>query len=350
MLNHLKALTALSGVSGDEGAVRDYILDVCGKYADVSVDALGNVIVHKKGLRDSEKTVMLSAHMDEVGFIITNVTDEGYLRFDALGAIDRRVVVGKRVLIGKDGIPGIIGMKPVHLASKDEQGRVPEFPALYMDIGVSSKEAALALVSLGDTAVFDAPSFEMGTSLAARAIDDRVGCAVLLALIERELPIDLCFVFTVQEEIGLRGAQAATYIVKPDICFNLEGTTAADLPGVAADKQVCRLGGGVVIPFMDKGTVYDRGLYAAVTALAEQHDIPWQTKTVVAGGTDAAVIQRAGGGVRVLGLAIPVRNLHTGYNVADLGDIESLFALICTLIDAFESLFAPLSADVESCV
>lgn len=326
MLNHLNALTALPGVSGDEGAVRDYIMDHIMPH-DFTVDALGNVIVRVKGARDIGKTVMLAAHMDEVGFIVTNITDEGYLRFAKVGEIDRRVIVGKRVLVGRDKVPGIIGMKPVHLASKDEQSRVPEVSALYIDIGVSDKEAAMARVSLGDTAVFDSPSFEMGGSLAARAIDDRVGCAVLLQLLEAPLPIDVTLVFTVQEEIGMRGAQAATFAVNPDIAFNIEGTTAADLPGIPSEKQVCKLGGGVVIPFMDRGAVYDRGLYARVTVLAEQHAIPWQTKTTVAGGTDAAAIQRSRTGVPVLGLAAPVRNLHTGYNVADVGDMDHLLSL-----------------------
>jgi len=326
MLSHLNALVSLPGVSGDESAVRDYIINHIMPH-DYTVDALGNVIVRVKGAKDIGKTVMLSAHMDEVGFIVTNITDEGYLRFTKVGEIDRRVIVGKRVLIGRDAVPGIIGMKPVHLASKDEQSCVPDFSALYIDIGVSSREAAMKRVSLGDTAVFDSPHFSMGQSLAARAIDDRVGCAVLLELLHEPLPIDVTLVFTVQEEIGLRGAQAATFAVNPDIAFNIEGTTAADLPGVPEEKQVCKLGGGVVIPFMDGGAVYDRELYADITALAERLDIPWQTKTTVAGGTDAAMIQRSRAGVQVLGLAAPVRNLHTGHNVADVRDMDSILTL-----------------------
>jgi len=336
MLNHLQALCALPGVSGDEGAVRDYIIDHIMPH-DFTVDALGNVIVSVKGMRDIGKTVMLSAHMDEVGFIVTHITSEGYLKFATVGGIDRRVIVGKRVLVGKNYLPGIIGMKPVHLTSAEERNRVPEVEKLYIDIGASSAEDAKKLVSFGDTAIFDAPSFMMGKSFAARAIDDRVGCAVLLELLEADRPIDLTLVFTAQEEVGLRGAQAAAYAVKPDIAFNLEGTTAADLPGVAGEKQICKLGGGVVIPFMDGGAVYDRGLYARVTALAERLDIPWQTKTVIAGGTDAAAIQRTGVGVPVLGLAVPVRNLHTGYNAANVDDMGHLLALTRAILADLEA-------------
>jgi len=327
MFNHLKALCALPGVSGDEGAVRDYILEAVRPHATPVVDALGNVLVTKQGGRRSDKKVLLSAHMDEVGLIITAVTAEGFLKFASVGGVDRRVILGQRVQIGPGRVPGVIGLKPVHLLSSAEQERVPEAEDLCIDIGVSSAKAAGELVALGDTACFDCAPFEMGNCLAARAIDNRLGCAVLLQLIEEDLPIDLHFAFTVQEEVGCRGALTASFQVQPDVALVLEGTTAADLPGVATDKQVCRLGGGVVVPFMDKGTIYDRGLYTQITTLAEQMEIPWQTKSLVSGGTDGSSIQRSGTGVRVAALAAPVRNLHTAYNVADLADMRHLLAL-----------------------
>jgi len=326
MLSHLDALCALPGVSGDERLVRDYVLDHITPY-DFTVDAVGNVIVRKEGLRKSDKTVLLTAHMDEVGFVVTSITGEGYLKFATVGSIDRRVMVGKRVRVGSGAVPGIIGLKPVHLATADECKRVPEVTELYIDIGVSCAEGAKALVALGDTAWFDSPAFEMGSSLAARALDDRIGCAVLLELIAGTLPIDVTFAFTVQEEVGARGALAASFQVQPDVALILEATTAADLPGVAEAKQVCRLGGGVVVPFMDGGTVYDRGLYTQITALADRLGIPWQTKTIIAGGTDASSVQRSGAGARVAALAAPVRNLHAGYNVASAADMDHLLAL-----------------------
>lgn len=326
MLDHLKALSALPGVSGDEGAVRAYIRDCCSAL-DCTVDAMGNVIVFKQGRRRTDKKILFAAHMDEVGFIITAITDEGFLKFATVGGIDRRVILGKRVAVGPDRVPGIIGLKPVHLTTPEERKRVPEVAELYIDIGADSAEAAGRAVGLGDTAVFDTAPVEMRRHLAARAIDDRVGCAVMLQLLEEELPVDAYFVFTVQEEVGLRGAMAAGFRVQPDIAVILEGTTAADLPGVSPDKQVCRVGEGVVIPFMDGGTVYDRGLYAVVTGLADRLGVPWQTKNVVAGGTDGASFQRAAHGASVVALAAPVRNLHTGYPVASVEDMEHLLTL-----------------------
>jgi len=167
----------------------------------------------------------------------------------------------------------------------------------------------------------------MGNCLTAKAIDNRIGCAVLLQLISEDLPVDVHFVFTVQEEVGSRGALTAGFQFRPDVALILEGTTAADFPGVAPDKQVCQVGGGVVIPFMDGGTMYDRGLYRQITSLAERLAIPWQTKSLIAGGTDGASIQRSGAGARVAALAAPVRNLHTGCNVANVDDMEHLLAL-----------------------
>jgi len=294
------------------------------------------VSVFKKGAKSPDKPLLLAAHMDEVGFIVTSITADGFLKFATVGGIDRRVIVGKRVRVGSAGVLGIIGMCPVHLSKAEDRKRVPEVSELYIDIGAPDAEAANAKISRGDTVCFDAPAFEMGGSFAAKALDDRIGCAVLLQLITEDLPIDTHFAFTVQEEVGCRGALTASFQVQPDIALIIEGTTAADLPGVSADKQVCHLGGGVVIPFMDGGTVYDRGLYAQITTLADRLGIPHQTKNVIAGGTDAASIQRSGVGARVATLAAPVRNIHTGYNVANMTDMEHLLALTRAVLGEME--------------
>ena len=320
MLNLLKTLSSLPGVSGDEGAVRDYILAQIKPHATALVDPMGNIIVEKKGRRNSGKTILLAAHMDEVGFIVTDITKEGYLKFAPVGGIDRRVVMGKGVKVGPAGIPGIIGP-----AGKSDQ--VPEFSDLYMDIGAADSEAAKARVTLGDTACFDTEPFFMGDTLVAKAIDDRVGCAILLTLLKEDLPVDTHFAFTVQEEVGLRGAMTVGFRLAPDLALIIEGTTAADIPGVTPGREVCRLGGGVVIPFMDRTAIYDRRLYREISALAKESNIPWQTKQVIAGGTDGGAIQRARGGARVLGLAAPVRNLHTGVNAASVRDLEHLLNL-----------------------
>ena len=333
MLDLLKNLCTYPGVSGDEGAIADFICKEARPHADAHIDALGNVIVEKKGRRNIGKKILLAAHMDEIGFIITNITDEGYLKFACVGGIDRRVILGQRVLIGKHALPGLIGRRPAHLAKYDKTKSIPPIDALYIDIGATDRESAEKMVALGDTACFDAPPFEMGDLLAARALDDRVGCAVMLELIKENLPCDVCFVFTVQEEIGCRGAVPAAFSTKPDMAFILECTVATNLPGVPEHKRACAMGGGVVIPFMDRATVYDRTLWAEVTQLASRLDIPWQTKRAIAGGTDASSIQRSRHGVPVLALAVAAQNIHSAYCISSMRDIAHLLQLTRAVLE-----------------
>jgi len=252
MLDTLKTLCYLSGASGSEDEVRDYILERVLPYSDeIVTDNMGNLIVSKKGKKRCGRKILICAHMDEVGIIITNIDDDGYLRFDFLGGVDRRVVIGKQVYIGKDRIRGVIGIKAYHHVSKEEEKSVPKRDELYIDIGAKSKDEAKELVSLADAGVFEDSVLEFGEGfLKAKAIDDRVGCAAMIKLIESELPCDCTFAFTVQEEVGTRGAKIVSARVNPDVAIVLEGTTAADLPEVPEGKRICSLGEGLVIPFM----------------------------------------------------------------------------------------------------
>jgi endoglucanase len=325
----LKTLCALPGVSSREDKVRDYIKAQVSPYADsVRVDAMGNLIVHKKGRVPGRKKLMLAAHMDEVGLIIHTVTDEGYLKFYTVGGIDRRVLLGKNVLVGEKAVPGIIGLKAYHLTTAEEEKSVPKLKDLSIDIGAASKEEALALVSPGDIAVFDADVLTFGHGLLkAKAIDDRIGCAVMVELLKEDLPQDVTFAFTVQEEVGTRGAFGAAFSVTPDIALVLEGTTAADLPDMEQRQRVCSPGKGPVVPYMDGGTVYDRELFDLIRSLAEENGIPWQTKEYVSGGTDAGAIQKSKAGVRVAAISAAVRYLHTPASVASLTDCAYILAL-----------------------
>ena len=329
MLDTVKTLCYLSGVSGFEDEVREYILErVMPHASEIRTDAMGNLLVLKKGAVTPAKKVMLCAHMDEVGLIITGIEDGGYLKFGFVGGVDRRVVIGKRVFIGENRVPGVIGIKAYHLVSRDEEKNVPKTDELYIDIGAHDREVAEKMVSLGDFGVFDDTVVEFGNVyLKAKAIDDRLGCAVMLKMIESELPCDCWFAFTVQEEVGTRGAKTAAWQLEPDICLVLEGTTAADLPGRSEAIEVFRLAGGVVIPFMDRGTIYDRALYAELTRLADEHQIKWQTKRMIAGGTDAAAIQRSAGGVRTAALGCGLRNLHSPACVGYTADFENMLRL-----------------------
>lgn len=329
MLDMITRLCALNGVSSTEQRVREVIVECVAPFADtMTIDVMGNLIVFKKGKKTPAKSLMLCAHMDEVGLIITCITDDGYLKFACVGGMDRRVLIGKTVQIGKNDVFGIVGNKAVHLVKKEERDKIPLVEDMFIDIGARTNEEAAKLVSLGDTAAFDSEVMLLGDGfIKARALDDRGGCAVLIKLLQSDLPVDCTFVFSVQEEVGTRGVYGASFSVAPDIALIVESTTAADLPSVPAAKRVCALGKGVVIPFMDGGTIYNRELYALLTKLADANGIAWQTKTSVSGGTDAGAVQRSRAGVMTAGIAAPVRNLHSASNVACLSDYDAVYKL-----------------------
>ena len=340
LIDTLKELCALPGVSSHEDAVRDHIRAQVSPYADsIRVDAMGNLIVEKKGRVPGSKKLMLAAHMDEVGLMVHTITDEGYLKFANVGGIDRRVLIGKRVLVGEKEIPGAIGLKAYHLTSAEEEKKVPKLKDLYIDIGAGDGEEAREYVSPGDVAVFDSDIVEFGHGfMKAKAIDDRIGCSVMVELLKEDLPMDVTFAFTVQEEVGTRGAFGAAISVTPDIALVLEGTTAADLPDMPDRQKVCGPGKGPVIPFMDGSTVYDRELFELLRTLAVEHDIPWQTKEYISGGTDAGAIQRSKEGVRVAAISAAVRYLHTPSSVASLEDCKHILTLARLFLQAVSTM------------
>lgn len=336
LIDTLKTLCALPGVSSHEDAVREYIRQDITPYArSIRVDAIGNLIAEKNGARPVAHSLMLAAHMDEVGLMVHTITDDGYLKFSTVGGIDRRVLIGKRVLVGPKMVAGVIGLKAYHLTGADEEKKVPKLKEFYIDIGAKDAEDAKAWVRPGDVAVFDSDVLTFGNGfLKAKAIDDRIGCAVMVELMKKDLPMDCTFVFTVQEEVGTRGAFGAAFSVKPDIALVLEGTTAADLPTTPARQRVCVPGKGPVVPYMDGGTVYDRELFRLLRSLAKEHGIPWQTKEYVSGGTDAGAIQRSREGVRVAAISAAVRYLHTPSSVAALEDFDNILMLAELFISA----------------
>ena len=329
MLNTLKELCLLRGVSGCEDEVRRYLTDKAAPLATrFHTDPMGSLIAFKKGKKSTGNFLMLAAHMDEVGVIVTRITDDGFLKFDFVGGVDRRVAIGKPVAIGSNKVPGVIGLKAIHLTDKEERKKVPKTESLYIDIGAKDKESAEKLVGLGDYGAFVCEPEELGNGLfKARAIDDRVGCAVMLKLLEEDLPLDVTFAFTAQEEVGTRGAFGAAFSVTPEIALVLETTTAADLPGVESHRRVCAPGKGPVISYMDGSTIYDRALFEKLRRLAEDNHIPWQTKEYIAGGNDARTIQRTRAGVRVAALSAAVRYLHAPASVGSVADFEHMLKL-----------------------
>lgn len=326
MIELMKELCALPGPSGCEDAVRAFVLKRVKPFADeIRTDAIGNVMVFRKGRKALDRPVAVCAHMDEVGVIIKKITEDGMLKFGFVGGVDPRVVIGRPVRFGD--VPGVIGIKAVHLTTAAERRTMPKTKDLYIDIGASSRAAAEKLVSLGDYGVFDSRVVKFGDGLIkAKAIDDRVGCAALLRLLENEPPIDTWFCFTVQEEVGLRGAASMAFALDPGFAMVLEGTTAADLAEVRGADAVCRVRGGVVLPFMDGATIYDAALFELLRDACTKRGIPWQTKTRVAGGTDAGRIHRSRAGVRVCAAAAPVRYIHSPSSVAAKADCEAVLA------------------------
>jgi len=329
MIERLKELCGISGVSGDEDKTAEYIIRQIGGKASVTRDNLGNLLVFRKGRNRPKHKIMICAHMDEVGFIITGVTADGMLRFAPVGGIDPRVVIGRAVIVGAAGFPGVIGTKAIHLQTDAERGSVPAIDTLYIDIGAQSQEDALSHIAPGDRASFCPDFLAFGDGmLKSKAIDDRAGCAILLELIDSDLEYDMHFAFTVQEEIGLRGARAASYSISPDMAIVVETTTAADIAGVEEDKQVCRLGAGPVVSFMDRSTIYDKKLYTLAFAAAKEIGIPCQTKTMIAGGNDSGAVHVSTGGVRTAAISIPCRYLHSPSCVIKIIDMEQTKMLV----------------------
>ncbi len=331
----LKTLCDEYGISGNESTVASRIIGMIEDYADsYYVDNLGSVIAFKKGARTPAKKILIDAHTDEVGMIVTGFAADGGLCFTTVGGVDARVILGRLVLVGEDRIPGVIGTKAIHMQSEEERKTAVPVDKLYIDIGCSSKEEAQALVDYGDEVCFPAGFGTFGNGyLKGKAIDDRFGCAVMVELIRAELPCDCWFSFSVQEEVGCRGAAASAFAVAPDYAIVLETTTAADLAGVSEPKSVCTLGKGAVVGFMDRGTVYPRDLYKLCHQLGAEKGIPVQTKTMVAGGNDARSIHQAAGGIKTIAVSAPSRYLHSPFCVVKESDLTAVRDLTRALIE-----------------
>ena len=332
MMKTMADICHISGVSGDEHRVRDYIIEQIKDFVSYEIDPIGNLIAFKKGVNGAgNKKMMMSAHMDEVGFIVTAIDDKGLLSFTNVGGIDARIVLGKTVRI--NDINGVIGAKPVHLQSADEKNTPIKIDKLYIDIGADTKEQAEKLICIGDRICWNSEFLEFGEGfIKGKALDDRAGCVMMMELIKSDIEYDCYFAFTCSEEAGVMGATTAVYTVNPDVAVVVETTTAADIGGVEKMSHVCRLGSGPVVSFMDKGTIYNQHLYKQVRSIADQNNIPNQTKEGVYGGNESRVVQRSRGGVKVTAVSLPCRYLHTPSCVLQKTDIQSTIKLLNLLI------------------
>jgi endoglucanase len=342
----LARLCNACAVSGDEGAVRSIVLEQVRSHAsDVQIDALGNLLVRKAGQGASRLRVMVAAHMDEIGFMLTNDDEDGSYRFDSVGGVDSGQLAGKPVWVGAAQVPGVIGIKPTHLSSNDELKKKISLESLRIDLAPGNGKKA----RVGDRATFATTFTRLGPSLRAKALDDRLGVASLIELV-RHAPtsLDLLAAFTVQEEVGLRGARVAAYALEPDLAFVLDCTPANDLPpwdpeesSAGNTRYNTRLGEGPAIYLADSATLADPRLIRHLVRTAEDHGIPYQLRQPGGGGTDAGAIHKQRAGIPSVSLSVPGRYLHTAAGIARLEDWQNTFKLIYTAL-------ATLPADILS--
>lgn len=327
----LKELTALRAPSGWEDEARSFIRKeaerlLAGREGEITSDSIGNLYVTKKGTDAGKPHVMLCAHMDEVGLIVRFATEEGLLKVDCVGGVDPRVVISKRVIVGEKAVPGVVGLKAVHLMSKADRENPPTWEQISVDIGAKTREEAEELCPPGSYATFECEYREFGDGFVkTKALDDRVGCAILLDLLEKsEYAGDITFAFTVQEEVGMRGAKIAAKRVMPDMAVILEGTAACDMGMPDLHKQVTVCGKGAALRFMDKRMITDWKLLECAKRAAKEKDIPVHMRKGVSGTTDASAIHVTGAGIPCLVISVPCRYIHSPLSVAKLSDIDAV--------------------------
>jgi putative aminopeptidase FrvX len=322
-LDLLRELSELVGISGEEDAVRDRIAREIRDYVeDMTIDPMGNLLAVRRGTGESDLRVMAAAHMDEVGMMVTGFDSDGSIRFGAVGGLDARILPGTRVLVGRDQLPGVILWPPIHVNKKADT--VP-IGSLRIDIGASNKQSAQKGLARGDTIAFDSAFVELGSTVRGKALDDRAGCVSLIKLVQSDpFPFDLHVAFTVQEEVGVRGAQVAAQRIEPDVAFVLETTACHDLP--RDDDQpdqttITHMGAGPAITVRDRSMISDPRLVRYVLRVAEAEGIPHQFRSPMhAGGTDAGRIHVTDGGVPSTVVATPCRYLHSPHLIMHLDD------------------------------
>jgi endoglucanase len=328
----LEKLSNARGVSGDESAVRTIIAEQLQKHVDeYRVDALGNLIACKSGSRkgSSRLKILLAAHMDEVGLLVTHIDRDGFLHFDKVGGIDDRILPGKAVNIGAQAIPGVIGFKPRHRSSVAERKQVVASHDLVLDIGATGKEQAARLVTPGDYVTFATTYSPIGeNSVRGKALDDRAGCAMLLELVRETFPFDLYAAFTTQEEIGLRGARVAGYSVAPDFAIVLEATVCDDSPKQKETSPTTRLGAGPALTLADRRLIADKRLVRLLADTARDHKIPFQFKQPLVGSTDAGALHRTRAGVPSAVVSLPARYIHSPAAIISLDDFNNAVKLL----------------------
>lgn len=326
----LKEICEVPGTSGFEQPIRAVVLRELKKLpVDVSVDNMGNVIAVKKGR--SNKKVMVAAHMDEIGFIVSYIDDEGFVRFNTLGGFDPKTLTAQRVIIhGRKDVIGVMGSKPIHVMSPEERLKVPKTTDYFIDLGMPKSEVE-KLVAIGDPITRNRELIEMGECVNCKSLDNRVSVYILLETLKQlgDVPYDVYGVFTVQEEVGLRGALVASHHISPDFGFGLDTTIAYDVPGARPEEKITELGKGVAIKIMDTSSIADYRMVRYMKEVATNHNIKWQPEVLTGGGTDTAGMQHMSKqGVIAGAVSIPTRHIHQVIEMAHKNDIVGGVALL----------------------
>lgn len=331
------------GAPGFEKQIRQLVLtELKGLADEIRTDNMGNVIALKKG-RSSKKKTMAAAHMDEIGFIVTHIDDKGFLRFNPIGGFDPKTLTAQRVWVhGKMDILGVMGSKPVHIMAPEERGKNVAIKDYFIDTGMAKKDVD-KLISVGDSVTRYSDLKEMGTCVNAKSLDNRVSVFVLLETLRalkksRKKPaFDFYAAFTVQEEVGLRGAHVAAHEVEPDFAFGLDTTIAYDVPGSQPQERCTSLGEGAAIKLMDSSVICDYRMIAYMKEVAKRNQIKWQTEILAAGGTDTASLQRMVPGGSISGaVSIPTRHIHQSIETADKEDIAACIKLLTACVSELD--------------
>lgn len=325
----LKELSELPGVSGDEGRVREFIREKLSAWGiEHDCDTLGNLYAFKNGSKGAEGGLMLAAHMDEVGLMVSAIEKSGHLRFYKVGGIDEQILVSRPVRIGSNAIPGVIGAKAIHLQKKAEREKPLEVDKLYIDIGARDKDDAAKAVKIGDYVSFAAEAATLGGSFKGKALDNRAGCAALLEILQRDFPGSFVAVFTVQEEIGCRGAKVAAYRLNPRTALVVETTIAADLPEVREKDQVTVLGKGPAFTLQDDSVITHPRVLERLVTVAQERGIPYQFRGYTGNFTDGGAVSRARDGVPTGVISTPCRYLHGPASLICLEDWRNLMEVV----------------------
>lgn len=338
----LKKICEIAGAPGFEKRVRDLVVEEVGPLVDeLTIDNLGNVIAIKKGTRNPEnKRVMVAAHLDEIGFIVTHIDENGFLRFHTLGGFDPKTLTAQRVIVhGKKDLVGVMGSKPIHVMSPEERNKLPKTTDFFIDLGMS-KEEVEKFVTIGDPVTRERELIEMGECVNCKSIDNRVAVFILIEALRsiQNPPFDVYATFTVQEEVGIRGANVAAHGINPDFGIALDTTIAFDVPGAQAHEKVTELGKGTAIKIMDAMTICDYRMVAFMKQTADKESIKWQPEILTAGGTDTAGVQRMGKQGAIAGaISIPTRHLHQVIEMANKEDIHGSINLLVACLEQLDS-------------